>query len=135
MNVTYTSELDLTADQFIDVLHRSGLAERRPISDLARVDSMLRNADVTICARDTEDCLIGVARCITDFAYCCYCSDLAVDRAWQGRGIGREFMRRSHEAAGLATTFLLLSAPQAMSFYDHAGLANFDNCFGIRRES
>lgn len=134
-DVTCAVEDDLSPDEFIDVLRRSGLAERRPVDDAARIARMVENADLTVTARDGNGMLIGVSRCITDFAYCCYCSDLAVDAAWHSRGIGRELMRRSHAAAGPGTTFLLTAAPQAMSYYPQAGLEKFENCFGIHRKS
>ena len=41
-----------------------------------------------------------MARSVTDFAYCCYLSDLAVDKDFQRRGIGSELMRRTKDAAG-----------------------------------
>ncbi|MHA1108918.1 MAG: GNAT family N-acetyltransferase [Alphaproteobacteria bacterium] len=132
-DVVYAVEDDLTAGEFVSVLRRSGLAERRPVEDAARIARMIDNADLTVTARDAAGTLIGVSRCITDFAYCCYCSDLAVDSAWQGKGIGLELMRRSHEGAGPGTSFFLLSSPQAMSYYPQAGLEKFDNCFGIPR--
>ena len=133
MDVAYAIEGDLSAAEFTDVLYRSGLAARRPVDDAARIAKMVRNADLTVCARDDTGRLIGVSRCITDFAYCCFCSDLAVDAAWQGRGIGRELLRLSREAAGQETSFLLLSAPLAMSYYPKIGMEKLDNCFGFRR--
>ncbi len=126
--VEYAVEPDLTADAFIDVLHRSGLAERRPVADRPRVESMLRNAGLIITAR-VDGALIGVARSITDFVYCCYLSDLAVDRAFQGRGIGKELMRRTRDAMGEGTMCLLLSAPKAISFYEDAGLKRHEQAF------
>jgi predicted N-acetyltransferase YhbS len=75
-----------------------------------------------------------VARSITDFAYCCYLSDLAVDRDCQRQGIGQELIRRTKDAAGGdKIALLLLSAPDGMEYYPKIGLENFDNCFGIRR--
>lgn len=133
--ISYAVEGDLTAVEFVDVLRRSGLAERRPVDDPGTIDAMLKNASLTVCARDGGGRLIGVARSLTDFSYCCYLSDLAVDRAWQGRGIGRRLMDVTHEKAGgaKAVTLLLLSAPGAMTYYPKAGMAHFDNCFGRRR--
>ena len=133
MSVVYAVEDDLSVEEFIAILRSSGLAERRPVDDEARIARMIENADLTVTARDKNGKLIGVSRCITDFAYCCYCSDLAVDSAWQGKAIGLELMRRSHEGAGPGTSFFLLSSPQAMSYYPQAGLEKFDNCFGISR--
>lgn len=133
--VCYAVETDLTAEEFVDVLHRSGLAERRPVDDPTTIAAMLKNASLTVCARDGNGYLIGVARSLTDFAYCCYVSDLAVDRTWQGKGIGRRLMRMTHEKAGgpKAVTLLLLAAPAALDYYPKAGLAHLDNCFGWRR--
>lgn len=131
-DVVYAVEPDLSADDFIDVLHRSGLAERRPVADRPRVEAMMRNADLTITARLNEQLgglLVGVARSVTDFVYCCYLSDLAVDRALQGRGIGKELMRRTRAAVGEGTTCLLLSAPKAVTFYEDAGLERHERAF------
>nr|WP_295835454.1 GNAT family N-acetyltransferase [uncultured Azospirillum sp.] len=128
IQIEYAVEPDLSADDFIDVLERSGLAERRPVGDRPRVEAMLRNAGLIVTARD-QGRLVGVARSITDFVYCCYLSDLAVDRALQGRGIGKELMRRTRDAMGPGTMCLLLSAPKAISFYEQAGLKRHEQAF------
>lgn len=134
MTITYAIEEGLGADEFIDVLKRSGLAERRPVDKPDVIRGMVENADLVISARDGGGRLVGVARSVTDFAYCCYLSDLAVDRDCQRRGIGKELMRRTQEAAGGGKiALLLLSAPDGMDYYRKAGLEKFDNCFGIRR--
>ena len=128
VQVQYAVEPDLTADDFIDVLERSGLAERRPVGDRPRVEAMLRNAGLIVTARD-QGRLVGVARSITDFVYCCYLSDLAVDRAHQGRGIGKELMRRTRAEVGEGVTCLLLSAPKAVTFYEAAGMQRHAQAF------
>ncbi|WP_376966481.1 GNAT family N-acetyltransferase [Azospirillum sp. A26] len=128
VQIDYAVEPELSADAFIDVLERSGLAERRPVGDRPRVEAMLRNAGLIITARH-EGRLVGVARSITDFVYCCYLSDLAVDRALQGHGIGKELMRRTRDAMGPGTMCLLLSAPKAISFYEQAGLKRHEQAF------
>lgn len=135
MDITYAIEEGLSVNEFIDVLKRSGLAARRPVDEPARIEAMLANANLVVSARDETGRLIGVARSITDFAYCCYLSDLAVDAACQDLGIGRELMRRTHEAAGGTedVTMVLLAAPDSMDYYPKAGLAKLDTCFGVRR--
>lgn len=135
MTISYRFERDLEPAEFIDVLRRSGLAARRPVDEPERIARMLEQADLTVAARDEAGLLVGVARSLTDFSYCCYLSDLAVDAAFQGRGIGRELIRRTREAAGRDATLILLSAPGAMSYYPHIGLEKFDNCWGLRRDS
>jgi ribosomal protein S18 acetylase RimI-like enzyme len=82
-----------------------------------------------ITARTAAGALIGVSRCITDFSFCCYCSDLAVDKQWQGRGIGRRLLDESAKAAGEYAHFLLLSAPGAISYYEQIGMRRLDVAF------
>ena len=130
--LTYQLEPDLSVEEFVDVLVRSTLAERRPVHDREAIGAMLRNADVTVTARQ-EGLLVGVSRALTDFAFCTYLSDLAVDQAHQARGIGRELIRRTHEKAGLHTTLILLAAPKAQSYYPHIGLTKHESCWIIPR--
>lgn len=124
-------EPELTPAEFIDVLWRSTLAGRRPVDDVARIAKMLAGADLVVTARDTDGKLIGVSRAITDFVYCTYLSDLAVDEAHQGRGIGRELIRVTHQKAGLETRLILLAAPVAASYYPHIGMEKHDSCWMI----
>jgi predicted N-acetyltransferase YhbS len=77
--------------------------------------------------------LVGVSRALTDFSYCTYLSDLAVDVAYQRRGIGRVLIQRTHEAAGLATTLILLAAPKAASYYPHIGMTRHGSCWMVPR--
>lgn len=132
-DVVYGDEPDLAVAEFVDVLRRSTLAERRPVDQPERIRRMLAQADIMFCAREGNGMLIGVSRALTDFSYCCYLSDLAVDKAWQGRGIGRELIRRTHERAGRGAALILLSAPKAMSYYAHVGMARAENAFIIPR--
>ena len=133
MTVTYQLEPDLSPDEFIDVLVRSTLAERLPVHDLNTIRAMLKNADVILTAR-FDGVLVGVSRAITDFAFCTYLSDLAVDEKYQRQGIGRELIRRTHEAAGLHTTLILLAAPKAQTYYPHVGMARHESCWIIGGE-
>ena len=126
--VTYRTEPSLTSDEFIDLLVRSTLAERRPVEDRERIEAMLRNADLILTAR-IEERLVGVARAITDFVYCCYLSDLAVDESYQRQGIGRELMRRVAGAAGPQTKLILLAAPKAVDYYPRIGMVRHESCW------
>lgn len=128
MSVVYAVEKTLAADEFVGILRRSGLAERRPVGEPDRIARMLAHANLIVTARDAGR-LIGVARSLSDFAFCCYLSDLAVDRAWQGRGIGRALIEKTRDAAGPDSMVLLLSAPGAMSYYPHIGMPKADNAF------
>lgn len=133
MAVIYQQEPDLTSEDFIDVLVRSTLAERRPVHDAETIKAMLKNADLILTAR-FDGLLVGVSRAITDFAFCTYLSDLAVDEKHQPQGIGQELIRRTHEAAGLNTTLILLAAPKAQSYYPHIGMTKHESCWIIPRQ-
>jgi len=128
MTVNYALESDLTAAEFINLLRRSTLAQRRPVDEPETIAGMIRHADVMVTAR-VDGKLVGISRAITDFSYCTYLSDLAVDEAFQKKGIGRELIRRMHEAAGLHTNLILLAAPKARSYYPHIGMTPHDSCW------
>ena len=77
--------------------------------------------------------MVGVARALTDFSYCCYLSDLAVESSYQKQGIGRELIANVRAAIGEEVTLVLLSAPDAMSFYPTVGFELAQNAYVIRR--
>lgn len=125
----YGVEPDLGVDEFVDVLRRSTLSDRRPVEEKARIGLMLKNADIIVTARRRDGFLIGVSRCISDFAFCCYCSDLAVDAAYQRLGIGRRLLEVSKGAAGEHAHFILLAAPAAIDYYARVGMRRLDTAF------
>ncbi|TWT78054.1 hypothetical protein Pla123a_08430 [Posidoniimonas polymericola] len=131
---TFATEPDLAPGEFVDLLRRSTLAERRPADDAERIAGMLAGADVIITARDESGLLVGVSRAITDFHYCTYLSDLAVDQSVQRQGIGKRLIAETHRAAGLQTMLILLSAPAAREYYPHIGMEPHDSCWIIRPE-
>src|SRR5579884_2417696 len=112
MPILYSTEPGLSAEEFRAVLVASTLAERRPVDDLDRLARMLREADLVVTARDGE-LLVGISRAVTDFSYCCYLSDLAVDQRYQRQGIGRRLIEETRRLAGEATTLILVAAPAA----------------------
>lgn len=133
MPVTYRLENDLAAEEFRAVLVSSTLGERRPVNDLARLEAMLREADVIVTARD-EDRLVGVSRAITDFSFCCYLSDLAVDAKYQRQGIGKRLIEETRVHAGGAATLILLAAPAAEGYYPRIGMKQWPSCWVIERD-
>ncbi len=132
--VIYALEPQLSVDDFRDVLVASTLGERRPIDDGARLAKMLAAADIIVTAR-VDGRIAGVSRALTDFSFATYLSDLAVDRMFQGLGIGRELIRRTHAAAGLHTMLVLVAAPGARTYYPHIGLEPHDSCWTIPRNA
>jgi len=107
-------------EEFARVLLRSTLAERRPVHDAGCLAQMVAGAALwATCRRDGE--LIGVARSVTDFAYCCYLSDLAVDQSFARQGIGRRLIAETRARLGAHCSLILLSAPAAVDYYPHIG--------------
>jgi predicted N-acetyltransferase YhbS len=131
--ITYALEPDLDPAEFADVLRRSTLGERRPVDDLETMRGMVARADVLVTARTPDGLLVGISRALTDYTWCTYLSDLAVDVAWQRRGIGRDLIRRTHRAAGLGTSLILLAAPNAETYYPHIGMKPHHSCWLIER--
>ncbi|EKN69795.1 GCN5-related N-acetyltransferase [Neobacillus bataviensis LMG 21833] len=121
----------ITAEELSDVFKKSGI--RRPVDDLPRLQRMIEHADLLITAWD-EQTLVGVARAVTDFSYCCYLSDLAVNEDYQKRGIGKELVRLVKEQIGEEVTLILLSAPSAMDYYPQIGFDKVENGFILPRK-
>ncbi len=84
-------------------------------------------------ARFAGSRLVGIARALTDFSYCCYLSDLAVRKEYQRRGIGRELIDRVKRRIGDQSMLLLLSSPDAMTYYPGIGLEAVNNGWIIKR--
>ena len=126
--IDYKVDAKITTDQFVDVLKRSLLSERRPIEDRACMAGMLRHADLIVTAWE-EDLLVGIARSVTDFSFCCYLSDLAVDGSYQRTGIGRQLIKMTRERLGPRCALILLAAPAAAEYYPHIGFTRHESAW------
>ena len=120
MSIQYEFSRVIGEDEFVDLLKRSTLAERRPVADAKCIRAMLEHANL-ICTAWDGGTLVGVARSVTDFEYCCYLSDLAVDEAYQRKGIGRELIRLTQSKLGSRAMIILLAAPKARGYYPRLG--------------
>jgi len=131
--IHYSTTTPLSPTLFIDLLRRSTLAERRPVDDAEAIAGMLANADLTATAWDGQ-LLVGVARSVTDFTYCCYLSDLAVDVAYQRQGIGIELIAHTQAHLGPRCNLILLAAPAAADYYGHIGFVHHPRCWILPRD-
>jgi ribosomal protein S18 acetylase RimI-like enzyme len=122
MEIEYSHERGITMEQFIGVLERSTLAERRPVEDHDRISKMLLHANL-ICTAWHGGLLVGVSRSLTDFSYCCYLSDLAVDLEFQRRGIGKKLIRITQSRLHPQCKIILLAAPKAEGYYPKIGFS------------
>ena len=130
--IIYKSNEDITAEQLSQVFRTSGI--KRPVDDLSRLQKMLDNGDILITAWDGDQ-LVGIARSITDYSYCCYLSDLAVNKNYQSLGIGKELVRQTQLHISEEVALILLSSPIAMEFYPHIGFKKVENGFIIPRQN
>ena len=117
-DIEYAVNQPITVAQFLDVLNASSLGQRRPIQDVRCLQGMLDHANLLVTAHH-EGKLVGVARSVTDFHFCCYLSDLAVDAALQRRGIGKQLIRLTQAELGERCSLILLAAPAAVDYYPH----------------
>jgi len=129
--IIYKSNETITAEQLSQVFRISGI--KRPVDDLPRLQKMLDNGDILITAWDGDQ-LVGIARSITDYSYCCYLSDLAVNKSYQSLGIGKELVRQTQLQISEEVALILLSSPIAMEFYPHIGFQKIENGYIIPRQ-
>ncbi|WP_373818850.1 GNAT family N-acetyltransferase [Glaesserella sp.] len=118
--IEYKINIPLSVEQYRTLLNRTTLGERRPLNESERVESMLKHANLIISAWDKDE-LIGVARSLTDFSYCCYLADLAVRDDYQKQGIGQVLIQQTQNALHPKAKLILLAAPQAVDYYPHIG--------------
>ncbi len=130
-NIQYQINTPLSTDEVIRVFNASGIT--RPTHDTARIETMFANANLIVSAWH-DGVLVGVARGLTDHSYCCYLSDLAVDKAYQQQGIGDALLKQTRQALGPEVSLILLSAPAAMGYYPKVGFTAADHAFVIKRE-
>lgn len=125
--IKYQIETDLSVEEFTEVLINSTLGERRPVSEPIRIAKMLEHGNLIVTARFNGK-LIGVARSLTDFLYCTYLSDLAIDEKHQKQGIGKELIRQTKLASPNAK-LILLAAPKAVTYYPKIGMTQWEQCY------
>ena len=133
MDIEYKINTPVSADQFIELLRKSTLGERRPIDDRECMEGMVKNSNLMVSAWDGEK-LIGIARSMTDFHYACYLSDLAVDKDYQGMGVGKKLQAITQEQLGPKCKLILIAAPAANSYYEYLGYTNNPRCWVLERE-
>jgi len=119
---------DLNIDEVIEVYNTSTLGARRPTKDRERMIDMLKHANLVVTAWDGEQ-MVGISRAFSDFAYVTYLSDLAVRVSHQKKGIGKELIRRTQEAAGPNASLVLTAAPAAELYYPRLGFLQIPQCW------
>ena len=131
MQIVYKTSICATTQQIIDLYEKAGLP--RPTTNPERIAKMYSNASLIISAWQGEE-LVGIARSLTDFCWCCYLADLAVDPGYQKHGIGKKLIELTGESITDESMLLLLSVPTAMAYYPKIGMEAVDNGFIIYRK-
>lgn len=130
MEITYKLDTTPEVELIIDLYNSSGI--NRPTKDKDRIAKMFAHSNLIVTAWD-NDKLVGIARSLTDFSYCCYLSDIAVRQEYKSAGIGKQLIALTKEKIGEQTMLLLLSAPAAMNYYPKLNFEKVENGFILKR--
>lgn len=115
----------LTPEEYIDFLKRTNLGSQYPKERFAdRIARLVKTVSISLVARNEAGLIVGVLFGLTDFAYWLYVTDLGVDRAYEGQGIGRRLMKMAHEVAGgeKDIAVYLIANEHAIPFYEKLGM-------------
>ena len=134
-NITIREER-LSPDEYIDFLKRTDLGSQYPKERFEeRIERLLKNASISLAARDESELLVGVLLGLTDYAYWLYVTDLGVDRAHERHGIGRKLKRKAHEIAGgeKDIAVYLIANDDAVPFYEKLGMKKSEEVMEYNR--
>lgn len=126
----------LSAEEFTDFLKRTDLGSQYPKERFAeRISKLVNNATISLAARNNEGLIVGVLFGLTDYAYWLYVTDLGVDRAYKGQGIGRQLMKTAHDKAGgeKDIAVYLIANEKAIPFYEKLGMKKADDVMQYNR--
>ncbi len=115
----------ISPNEYIEFLKHTDLGSQYPRERFEeRIPRLLRNASISLTARNEEGRLVGALLGLTDFAYWLYVTDLGVDRNYERQGIGRRLMRSALEAAGGRNDIAvyLVANDNAVPFYEKLGM-------------
>lgn len=133
--ITITRER-LTAAEYIEFLTRTDLGSQYPKERFRpRIVKLVKNASISLVARNDERKIVGVCFAITDFAYWMFITDLGVDRDYERRGIGRRLMEQALEVAGGEKDIIVYTLPNenAVGFYEKFGMSRSSEVMELNR--
>ncbi len=115
----------ISAEEYIDFLKRTDLGSQYPKERFDdRIAKLVTTVSISLVARNEAGVIVGVLFGLTDFAYWLYVTDLGVNRAYTGRGIGSRLMKTAHEIAGgeKDIAVYLIANENAIPFYEKIGM-------------
>ena len=132
MSIVYAREQNLPVSDYVAVLADTTMRTRRPLGNTTRIAEMIAGANFIVTARE-DGVILGLARCITDYAWIAYCAELAVKESEQGRGIGAGLIARARDLLGPRIGVALISEAEAVGFYRRIGMEQIDSAFFLTR--
>ena len=120
----------LTPEEYIDFLKRTDLGSQYPKERFEqRIARLVKNASISLVARNKEGLTVGVLLGLTDFAYWLYVTDLGVDRDHMRQGIGSRLMKAAHTLSGgeKDIAVYLIANENAVPFYERLGMKQADD--------
>lgn len=135
MNITINSER-ITAEEYIDFLKKTDLGSQYPKENFERrIEKLVKNASVSLVARNEHNEIVGVCFGITDFAYWLFITDLGVIRSCTGKGIGRQLIFKALEAAGGEDEIVMYTCANedAIPFYEKIGMKKSEDIMEYNR--
>ncbi len=120
----------IPAEEYIAFLKRTDLGSQYPKERFEnRIAKLVNTVSISLVARNESGTVVGVLFGLTDFAYWLYVTDLGVDRAYTGQGIGRQLMKTAHEIAGGEKNIAvyLIANANAVGFYEKLGMNKSDD--------
>lgn len=130
------NEERLTAEEYISFLKETDLGSQYPKERFSeRIEKLVKNASISLVARDENNRIIGVCFGITDFAYWLFITDLGVIRECVGQGVGKALVKMLHEAAGGEKDIIMYTCvnENAIPFYEKLGMSRPDDVMSYNR--
>ncbi len=124
MNIKIQEER-ISPEEYIDFLKRTDLGSQYPKERFHdRIAKLVTTVSISLVARNENNVVVGVLFGLTDYAYWLYVTDLGVDRAYTGHGIGRRLMKTAYDIAGgeKDIAVYLIANENAVLFYEKLGM-------------
>ena len=115
----------LSVEEYVDFLKRSDLGSQYPKERFKeRIGKLVRNATISLVARNETGLIVGVLFGLTDYSYWLYITDLGVDKTYERQGIGSRLIKMAHELAGgeKDIALYLTANEEAVPFYRKLGM-------------
>ena len=126
----------ISAKEYVEFLTRTDLGMQYPKERFAaRIQKLVKNAAISLTAREESGKIVGVLFAVTDFAYWMFVTDLGVDREWVKTGIGKRLMEKALAVAGGEKDIIVYTCAnrEAVGFYEKLGMKKSEDVMELNR--